>query len=340
MKDVLEGINRKLIRRHPHIYGDVVAKDAEAVKNNWEKIKLTEGRKSVLSGVPQGLPAIVKAYRIQEKARGIGFDWEEPHQVWDKVIEEMNELQDEVKSQEDKSKIESEFGDLLFALVNYARFIGINPEDALERTNKKFISRFQYLEEKSKEDGKSMQDMTLGEMDVYWNEAKDIENGCSQCNVARNAYLGTPTQPELIAWSHWQAPGPFYTDSGSKATSFALKETYWQETSPAIVSSVLSDYYDDGGSLPFDTTTSPYVEGTSDLSALWPFVKNVSYEDSQGNAVTAASSGIFKLIIDFNRAMMISRCAMPMSSLTIGWKVVASRVISWTANGTFSPLLI
>jgi MazG family protein len=180
MKDVLEGINRKLIRRHPHIYGDVVAKDAEAVKNNWEKIKLTEGRKSVLSGVPQGLPAVVKAYRIQEKARGIGFDWEEPHQVWDKVIEEMNELQDEVKSQEDKSKIESEFGDLLFALVNYARFIGVNPEDALERTNKKFISRFQYLEEKSKEDGKSMQDMTLGEMDVYWNEAKDIENGCSQ----------------------------------------------------------------------------------------------------------------------------------------------------------------
>ncbi len=180
MKDVLEGINRKLIRRHPHIYGDVVAKDAEAVKNNWEKIKLTEGRKSVLSGVPQGLPAIVKAYRIQEKARGIGFDWEEPHQVWDKVIEEMNELQDEVKSQEDKSKIESEFGDLLFALVNYARFIGVNPEDALERTNKKFISRFQYLEEKSKEDGKLMQDMTLGEMDVYWNEAKDIENGCSQ----------------------------------------------------------------------------------------------------------------------------------------------------------------
>jgi len=180
MKDVLEGINRKLIRRHPHIYGDVVAKDAEAVKNNWEKIKLTEGRKSVLSGVPQGLPAIVKAYRIQEKARGIGFDWEEPHQVWDKVIEEMNELQDEVKSQEDKSKIESEFGDLLFALVNYARFIGVNPEDALERTNKKFISRFQYLEEKSKEDGKSMQDMTLGEMDVYWNEAKDIENGCSK----------------------------------------------------------------------------------------------------------------------------------------------------------------
>jgi XTP/dITP diphosphohydrolase len=180
MKDVLEGINRKLIRRHPHIYGDVVAKDAEAVKNNWEKIKLTEGRKSVLSGVPQGLPAVVKAYRIQEKARGIGFDWEEPHQVWDKVIEEMNELQDEVKSQEDKSKIESEFGDLLFALVNYARFIGVNPEDALERTNKKFISRFQYLEEKSKEDGKSMQDMTLGEMDVYWNEAKDIENSCSQ----------------------------------------------------------------------------------------------------------------------------------------------------------------
>ena len=180
MKDVLEGINRKLIRRHPHIYGDVVAKDAEAVKNNWEKIKLTEGRKSVLSGVPQGLPAIVKAYRIQEKARGIGFDWEEPHQVWDKVIEEMNELQDEVKSQEDKSKIESEFGDLLFALVNYARFIGVNPEDALERTNKKFISRFQYLEEKSKEDGKLMQDMTLGEMDVYWNEAKDIENGCAK----------------------------------------------------------------------------------------------------------------------------------------------------------------
>lgn len=171
IKDVLTSISEKLIRRHPHIYGDVVAKDAETVKNNWEKIKMTEGRESVLSGVPASLPAMVKAYRIQEKARGVGFDWDNVAQVWDKVQEELGELEYE-KINGSHDKVEDEFGDLLFALINYARFININPEDALERTNRKFIKRFRYIEEKVREAGKSMHDMKLEELDVYWNEAK------------------------------------------------------------------------------------------------------------------------------------------------------------------------
>lgn len=173
--DVIEGINAKLINRHPHIYGDVEANDAEQVKSNWEKIKLKEGKKSVLSGVPVSLPALVKAYRVQEKVKGVGFDWEEPHQVWDKVVEEMNELKVEIENGSPAERIEDEFGDLLFALVNYARFIDINPEDALERTNKKFIKRFMYLENKAKEIGKHLKDMSLSEMDVYWEEAKSKE---------------------------------------------------------------------------------------------------------------------------------------------------------------------
>jgi XTP/dITP diphosphohydrolase len=173
--DVLNGICEKLIHRHPHIYGDVMAKDAEAVKNNWEKIKLKEGeRKTVLGGVPASLPAMVKAYRIQEKARGVGFDWDHVGQVWEKVQEELAELQYE-KLNGSPEKIEDEFGDLLFALINYARFIDVNPEDALERTNKKFIRRFNYIEQKVNETGKSMHDMSLAELDVFWNEAKAAE---------------------------------------------------------------------------------------------------------------------------------------------------------------------
>ncbi len=176
IKDVLEGINEKLIRRHPHIYGDIKVKDDEEVKENWEKIKLQEGkRKKVLEGVPKSLPALVKAYRIQDKARGVGFDWEKPHQVWDKVQEELNELKHEVETNAPKEKIEQEFGDLLFALINYSRFIDVNPESALERTNKKFIRRFEYLEAKTNEANKDMHKMSLDEMDVFWNEAKKLE---------------------------------------------------------------------------------------------------------------------------------------------------------------------
>jgi XTP/dITP diphosphohydrolase len=172
MKDVLDQINQKLIKRHPHIYGDVKVNDAGDVKNNWEKIKLREGRASVLGGVPNALPALVKAYRIQEKAKGVGFDWEHPKQVWDKVIEERTELFEEIRKNADQEKVEDEFGDLLFALVNYARFIGINPEDALERTNKKFIRRFQYLEDQARKEGRNLKEMTLKEMDVFWERAK------------------------------------------------------------------------------------------------------------------------------------------------------------------------
>jgi XTP/dITP diphosphohydrolase len=175
MAGVLNGISEKLINRHPHIYGEVEVKDANEVKDNWEKIKLKEGNKSVLGGVPLSLPPLVKAYRMQEKASGVGFDWENPEQVWDKVIEEMNELKKEVEKKGNKDKMENELGDLLFAIVNYARFININPEDALEKTNKKFIRRFQYLEEESKKLGKSLYDMTLNEMDKYWNKAKEHE---------------------------------------------------------------------------------------------------------------------------------------------------------------------
>jgi XTP/dITP diphosphohydrolase len=176
MKSILDGICEKLINRHPHIYGDVKVNNAEDVKTNWEKIKLKEGRKSVLEGVPNALPAMVKAYRIQEKVKGVGFDWEEPHQVWDKVIEEINELKDEIRNNSSKELIEKEFGDVLFAMINYSRFLDINPEDALERTNKKFIKRFKYLEKKADEKGKSLHDMTLAEMDVYWEEAKSQED--------------------------------------------------------------------------------------------------------------------------------------------------------------------
>jgi XTP/dITP diphosphohydrolase len=171
--DVCNEICDKLIHRHPHIYSDTVVKDEEEVKQNWEKLKLKEGKKSVLEGVPQSLPALVKASRIQDKVKGVGFDWEEPHQVWDKVQEELEELQVEVKSG-NQDKIEAEFGDVLFSMINYARFLNVNPEDALERTNKKFIKRFQYLENKAQELGKPLMEMTLAEMDVFWNEAKKL----------------------------------------------------------------------------------------------------------------------------------------------------------------------
>lgn len=170
--DVINGICEKLIHRHPHIYGDVTVKDDEEVKANWEKLKLKEGKKSVLEGVPKSLPALIKAIRIQDKARGVGFDWDNPEQVWDKVNEELTELKVEVDAKSDK--IEDEFGDVLFSMINYARFLGINPEDALEKTNKKFIKRFQYLETESAKDGKQIGEMTLEEMDVYWNRAKII----------------------------------------------------------------------------------------------------------------------------------------------------------------------
>jgi len=171
--DVCNEICDKLIHRHPHIYSDTIVKDEEEVKQNWEKLKLKEGKKSVLEGVPKSLPALVKASRIQDKVKGVGFDWEEPHQVWDKVQEELKELQEEVNAG-DLDKIEAEFGDVLFSMINYARFLNVNPEDALERTNKKFIKRFQYLESKAGELGKSLSDMTLAEMDVFWNEAKKL----------------------------------------------------------------------------------------------------------------------------------------------------------------------
>lgn len=176
--DVLNGICEKLINRHPHIYSDVVVADENDVKRNWEQIKLKEGNKSVLGGVPASLPALVKASRIQEKARGVGFDWEEKSQVWAKVEEEMQEFRNEFNAEDegtiDHEKAEGEFGDLLFSLINYARFININPEDALEKTNRKFIKRFQYLESKAKESGRQLQDMTLAEMDIFWNEAKGL----------------------------------------------------------------------------------------------------------------------------------------------------------------------
>ncbi len=176
--DVLNGICDKLITRHPHIYSDVEVNDENDVKRNWEQIKLKEGNRSVLGGVPISLPALVKASRIQEKARGVGFDWEEKSQVWAKVEEEMQEFKAEFNVDDDTTidheKAESEFGDLLFSLINYARFININPEDALEKTNRKFIKRFQYLEDKARENGQQLQEMTLAEMDVFWNEAKKL----------------------------------------------------------------------------------------------------------------------------------------------------------------------
>ena len=173
IKDVIDALCDKLIIRHPHIYGDVKVSGEEEVKQNWEKIKLREGNKSVLSGVPKGLPSLVKAIRIQEKARGVGFDWENKEQVWNKVVEEINELKSETESKNPNAdKIEDEMGDVLFALINYARFLNVNPEDALERTNRKFIYRFNYMEQKIKDSGKKMEEVGLQEMEIYWNEAK------------------------------------------------------------------------------------------------------------------------------------------------------------------------
>ena len=173
--DVLNAISDKLVFRHPHIYGDVSVNGAEDVLNNWEKLKLKEGKKSVLEGVPKSLPPLIKAYRIQEKVKGVGFEWKEREQVWDKVMEELQELKHEVDTNAPKEKVEDELGDLLFAIVNYARYVGVNPEDALERTNKKFIRRFRYIETESAKDGKKVEDMSLEEMDEYWNKAKEGE---------------------------------------------------------------------------------------------------------------------------------------------------------------------
>ena len=169
--DVANSISDKLVDRHPHIYGDVTVENEDDVKRNWEQLKLKEGKKSVLEGVPKSLPAVVKANRIQDKVAGIGFDWEKPEQVWEKVQEELSELNDEIK-QGNQKNIEKEFGDVLFSMINYARFIGVNPENALEKTNKKFINRFQYLEQKAKEKGTPLSEMSLAEMDVFWNESK------------------------------------------------------------------------------------------------------------------------------------------------------------------------
>lgn len=171
--DVCRAISDKLVSRHPHIYGDVKVGNEEDVKRNWENLKLKEGKKSVLEGVPNSLPALVKANRIQEKVAGVGFDWEQPEQVWEKVEEELSEFKTEIEKG-DKESMESEFGDVLFSMVNYARFLKINPENALERTNKKFSKRFQYLEERAKEINKPLKDMTLAEMDVFWEEAKNL----------------------------------------------------------------------------------------------------------------------------------------------------------------------
>ena len=177
--DVANSISDKLISRHPHIYGDIDVADAKEVERNWEKLKLKEGKKSVLEGVPKGLPAMVKANRVQDKVSGVGFDWEEPQQVFEKLQEELGELQHEV-NEANQDKIEAEFGDVLFSMINYARFLKVDPESALERTNKKFIKRFQYLEGKAKELNKNLSEMTLAEMDVFWEEAKRFN---SQTNL-------------------------------------------------------------------------------------------------------------------------------------------------------------
>ena len=175
IEDVINSICEKLIHRHPHIYGDTKVSNEYDVKKNWEKLKLKEGKKSVLEGVPKSLPALVKAYRIQEKVRGVGFDWDNKKQVWDKVLEEIEELKVEVLNG-DQEKIESEFGDVIFALTNYSRFINVNPEDAIEKANKKFMKRFKVMEKLLKDDGLNFDQMNLEEMDVYWNKAKNIIN--------------------------------------------------------------------------------------------------------------------------------------------------------------------
>ena len=173
--DVINGISQKLIDRHPHIYGDVKVENDEEVKRNWEKLKLKEGKKSVLSGVPKGLPALIKAMRLQEKAKQVGFEWENKDQVWEKVQEEQGELQEAIASGE-QSKIEEEFGDLVFSLVNFARFLNIDAENALEITNKKFISRFTQMEEKALSSGKALDEMSLEEMDAIWNQIKRVKD--------------------------------------------------------------------------------------------------------------------------------------------------------------------
>ncbi len=175
IKDVIDNLCEKLIFRHPHIYGDVKAETEEQVKQNWEQLKQKEkgGNTSVLSGVPNSMPALLKAYRIQEKARAVGFDWDDPSQVFEKVKEELSEFEAEIKNKDIKAA-EKEFGDVMFSLINYARFLNINPEDALEQTNKKFIKRFGYMESKVKEKGKQISDCKLEELDIYWNEAKKL----------------------------------------------------------------------------------------------------------------------------------------------------------------------
>ena len=175
IEDVINSICEKLIHRHPHIYGDTKVSNEYDVKKNWEKLKLKEGKKSVLEGVPKSLPALVKAYRIQEKVRGVGFDWDNKKQVWDKVLEEIEELKIEVLNG-DQKKIESEFGDVIFALTNYSRFINVNPEDAIEKANKKFMKRFKVMEKLLNDEGLNFDQMNLEEMDVYWNKAKNIIN--------------------------------------------------------------------------------------------------------------------------------------------------------------------
>ena len=173
INDVINHLCDKLVHRHPHIYGNVKVQDEHEVKKNWEKLKMQEGKISVLEGVPKSLPAIVKAFRIQEKVRGIGFDWENKNQVWDKVLEEIDELKVEI-SNANQERIEQEFGDVLFALTNYSRFINVNPEDALERTNKRFVKRFQIMEKIIRDEGLDLSEMNLSEMDVFWKKAKDI----------------------------------------------------------------------------------------------------------------------------------------------------------------------
>lgn len=171
LPDMINGICDKLINRHPHIYGDVKVENAEDVKKNWEKIKLQEGKRSVLAGVPRSLPAMVKAMRLQEKAKQVGFEWDNREQVWDKVEEEIGELKEAIELK-DPSRIEDEFGDILFSLVNYARFLQLDAENALERTNKKFIHRFSQMEEEALKTGKDLRDMSLEEMDAIWNSIK------------------------------------------------------------------------------------------------------------------------------------------------------------------------
>ncbi len=174
ISDVAEAINSKLISRHPHVFGDTDAANEEEVKQNWEHLKIQESDRNVLSGVPSSLPALIKANRIQDKVRGVGFDWEEQHQIWDKVMEEISELRDEIDKHESK-KVEAEFGDLFFSLVNAARLYGVDPENALEKTNQKFMKRFGYLEEKTIKAGKSLKEMSLDEMNVIWEKAKQFD---------------------------------------------------------------------------------------------------------------------------------------------------------------------